>query len=130
VGLLFGRVPNGVGRAQVTGIFGVPWKLVACVLAAVAILGLLYFFGESRHAQGVAEEQARNAEKVAEIQANAARAIQQEAQAFRDSNAARDRRFTQAIQTIEDIPNDAPASDFLVGYARAERSLRDGTGNQ
>lgn len=132
MGLLFGRVPHGVGRPLLSfpAPFGLSWGLIGCVAAALSILTLLYFFGESRHAQGVAEERARNAEKVAEIQANATRAIQEEAEAFRTRTQSLDRSLTRAVQSLEDIPDDAPASDFLLGYARADRSLRNGAGNQ
>lgn len=36
--------------------FGVPWRLIGCVVIAALVLGSLYFYGKSRYAEGAADE--------------------------------------------------------------------------
>jgi hypothetical protein len=102
--------------------FGIPWPVIAIAIAALAIIGAFYFFGESIRA----DERARAAEQVAAIQTEAAEAVRQEAAAFRTRAGELDRSLARSIEALETVPDDAPAVDFLMVWARADRSLYDG----
>lgn len=103
-------------------LFGVPWPLVGVVLAALLVWGVFYFFEQSIRN----DERARAAEQIAAVQTEAAEAVRQEAEAFRSEARSLDRRLNQSLQALESVPDDAEAFDFLIVWARADRSLYDG----
>jgi uncharacterized damage-inducible protein DinB len=96
--------------------------VIGIAAAVVLLWGVFHFFAESVRA----EERQRAAEQVAAIQTEAAEAIAQEAQAFRDRTRALDRSLAEAREAIESVPDDAPAEEFLRTWAHADRRLRDG----
>jgi type VI protein secretion system component VasK len=102
--------------------FGIPWPVIGIVAAVVLLWGVFHFFAESVRA----EERQRAAEHVAAIQTEAAEAIRQEAAAFRARAGELDRSLARSIEALETVPHDAPAADFLIVWARADRSLYDG----
>lgn len=93
--------------------FGVPWRLIGCVAVAALVLGILYFYGESRYAEGAADERALWQEQYMAAQnraRSAERALaldridrQQEAERLRVSREANLARVRQEIANAPDM---------------------------
>jgi len=98
--------------------FGIPWRLIGCVAIAALVLGSLYFYGQSKYAEGAADERALWQQQYMEAQNRARQAEyaldmdrlnrQQEAERLRVA------RETRLAQVREEIAN---APDFETQYA-------------
>lgn len=93
--------------------FGVPWRLIGCVAAAALVLGILYFYGESRYAEGAAVERGEWQQKYMDAQERARHAEhdlamdrltrEQEAERLRVSREANLARVRQEIANAPDL---------------------------
>jgi hypothetical protein len=99
------------------------WIILA---VAVAVLGGLYFFARHFEAVGVSKERARWEHRVEVLTAQSAKAAEEEARTYQRRITRLNSALARAQQSLEDIPDEAPAVDFLVAWARADASLCDG----
>jgi hypothetical protein len=93
--------------------FGVPWRLIGCVAVAALVLGILYFYGESRYAEGAAVERGEWQQKYMDAQERARHAEydlamdrlsrEQEAERLRVSREANLARVRQEIANAPDL---------------------------
>lgn len=93
--------------------FGVPWRLIGCVAVAALVLGILYFYGESRYAEGAAVERGEWQQKYLDAQERARHAEhdlamdrltrEQEAERLRVSREANLARVRQEIANAPDL---------------------------
>jgi hypothetical protein len=99
------------------------WIILA---VAVAVLGGLYFFARHFEAVGVSKERARWEHRVEVLTAQSAKAAEEEARTYQRRITRLNSALARAQQSLEDIPDEAPAVDFLVAWARADARLCDG----
>lgn len=93
--------------------FGVPWRLIGCVAVAALVLGIIYFYGESRYAEGAAVERGEWQQKYMDAQERARHAEhdlamdrltrEQEAERLRVSREANLARVRQEIANAPDL---------------------------
>jgi hypothetical protein len=101
-------------------LFGLPWRFVVGIFFVVAVVALVYFFGEARYRQGVSAEKTRWENAVATAEDHSQQVGAEEAARFEDDVNDLGARLAQGR---EDVLNATDTRATFLSWARADQRL-------
>lgn len=109
-------------------IFGLPWKLGACIAGVVLLAGFFLWADHAAYMRGVSAERQRWETRAAQVHSDTQQAITEIASRSHAADAAINSALAHGREAIQALPDEADARTVLLAWADADRRLCDAAG--